>query len=332
MNETIATGHAVRCMSIAAQLRKKGIEYLFIVSDTISADFIRLNGYETTVLGVDWKSKDSEIDLLKGIIKTRQIIILLIDSYDITNRYLSELSSHVKIVYLDDYCNNTYNVSAIIHYIIGADKQRISNIYINAHTNLLIGSVYAPLRNEFSILKPKIRSKVENVLVITGGTDKLDIASLIVNYLADNQSFQEITFHIVLGKYASEVQTPIKSSKVVYHRNVTLMADLMQSCDAAISAGGTTLYELCACGIPSVSVCIADNQVTNVQQFNQYGIIPYAGDMRTDQSNSLNCISKLLLVYIHNIQVRYKHSELMRAHVDGKGAERIVDFLINLLA
>lgn len=41
---------------------------------------------------------------------------------------------------------------------------------------------------------------------------------------------------------------------------------------------GTTLYELCAVGVPSVSFTTADNQLSAVKTFSDVQIIPYAGD------------------------------------------------------
>ena len=73
----------------------------------------------------------------------------------------------------------------------------------------------------------------------------------------------------------------------------------MKKVDVAISAGGTTLYELCACGTPTISYSFADNQLNNVKQFDEDGIIPYAGDVRyEDISLSIrNNIKKMMNRY-----------------------------------
>ena len=56
----------------------------------------------------------------------------------------------------------------------------------------------------------------------------------------------------------------------------------MQEADLAISAGGTTLYELCAVGTPTICYSMADNQLDNVRQFEKDGLMYYAGDARQD--------------------------------------------------
>ena len=45
------------------------------------------------------------------------------------------------------------------------------------------------------------------------------------------------------------------------HKNITNMSDYMRGCEMAVSAGGTTLFELCACGIPTVCFSFAENQM-----------------------------------------------------------------------
>lgn len=54
----------------------------------------------------------------------------------------------------------------------------------------------------------------------------------------------------------------------------------MMEADIAISAGGSTLYELCAIGTPTISYSFADNQLDNVTKFAEDGLIAYAGDAR----------------------------------------------------
>ena len=53
----------------------------------------------------------------------------------------------------------------------------------------------------------------------------------------------------------------------------TDIEQFMMEADVVISAGGSTLYELCAVGVPTISYSIADNQLNNVRKFHEDGII-----------------------------------------------------------
>jgi spore coat polysaccharide biosynthesis predicted glycosyltransferase SpsG len=99
----------------------------------------------------------------------------------------------------------------------------------------------------------------------------------------------------------------------------------MDNADFLVSAGGTTLYELCAVGTPAVSYSIADNQLDNVKMFHENGIIDYAGDVRYD--DVVKNILKYLELYCDNEVLRRDRSKKMQKLIDGKGAGRIAEFL-----
>ena len=94
----------------------------------------------------------------------------------------------------------------------------------------------------------------------------------------------------------------------------------MEKADLAISAGGTTLYELSAKGTPAISYSFADNQLKNVHQFEQDGLIPYAGDVRYD--DVYDNIYRLYQEY-DALNLRKACSERMQKVIDGQGAARI---------
>ncbi len=100
----------------------------------------------------------------------------------------------------------------------------------------------------------------------------------------------------------------------------------MREADLAISAGGTTLYELCACGTPSISYSVADNQFGNVRAFDREGLISCAGDIRSGTVPEM--LGKLIAAFDRN--ERSARSERMRHVVDGRGADRIAEALIRL--
>jgi len=101
----------------------------------------------------------------------------------------------------------------------------------------------------------------------------------------------------------------------------------MQEADLAVSAGGTTLYELCAVGIPAISYSFADNQLYNVKQFDEDGIIEYAGDARYEDivANVMNLCAR----YSADADLREERSLRMQQAVDGKGAGRIAGVILS---
>ena len=99
----------------------------------------------------------------------------------------------------------------------------------------------------------------------------------------------------------------------------------MKEADLAISAGGTTLYELCAYGVPTISYVLADNQIENTAQFQQDGIMDCAGDMR--RGSFKENIKRLIEKY-DDRTFRANRSALARSFVDGNGAMRILQIIM----
>ncbi len=109
------------------------------------------------------------------------------------------------------------------------------------------------------------------------------------------------------------------------HKAVDDIETYMERADLAVSAGGTTLYELCAVGTPAISYSFADNQLENVRTFDKEGIIAYAGDAR--KQDAAFHIAAMLERYHTDAALRRERSERMQDLVDGTGAGRIAEVL-----
>ena len=99
----------------------------------------------------------------------------------------------------------------------------------------------------------------------------------------------------------------------------------MLESDIAISACGQTLNELASVGVPTIGICIAENQLGNIKGWEQIGFLEYAG---WNKENS--CIKKIknLLKYLEDTKVRENKSKIGRKFIDGKGEKRIARYLL----
>ncbi len=279
---------------------------------------------------------------------------LFVDSYFASPDYFGLLLPHCKIAYLDDLRSFDCPVDLIINY----DTERDCPHYAGA-AHKLLGRQYTPLRAQFHAPVYDVRPKAEHVLLSTGGTDPCGAAEHLLHIIFDCQNNPDSTgedarpsgfgsmdrlktlhYHIVTSRantrYESLLSLSQKNPHIHIHENVTDMASLMASCDLAVSAGGTTLSELCAVGVPTISYLMADNQRTAVEGFAAPGIIPCAGDIRPlPASGSLPApVIANILHYMtqvsYNFEVRQKSSHAMRAFLDGCGAGRIACALLSL--
>jgi spore coat polysaccharide biosynthesis predicted glycosyltransferase SpsG len=94
--------------------------------------------------------------------------------------------------------------------------------------------------------------------------------------------------------------------------------------DIAISAGGTTCYELAYFGIPNIIITIADNQLKNAKDLDKQKVSIYLGkkdDVTTDK------ITEKAKELIDNSNLRKSISLNGKKLIDGKGKKRIVEAL-----
>ncbi len=329
-NEEIATGHIMRCLSIARACAALQLTCRFLVADETSLSLLQErftfpDEFSVSCLHGNYQDMESELSVLQPMLK--DCSWLFIDSYYVTPSYLSELQKHCRTAYLDDMLAFDYPVDLIINYDIDAEK---IPSYYRCIPHKLIGASYTPLREQFQNTVCQVRSEVHNIFLSTGGTDACNAAGKILNRIfteKDNTLLKNCQYHVVTSRLNSYYQELIRLSDtypvIHIHENVRNMASLMSDCDLALSAGGTTLSELCAVGVPSISFVTADNQLNAAETFAKKDIIPYAGDIRFSSDTVIENIIAFLYENTHSYEKRHESSRCMKSFIDGNGSARI---------
>ena len=148
--------------------------------------------------------------------------------------------------------------------------------------------------------------------------------------------FDSFAFDVIVGAMSPfldklkkiEAEHP---TRITVHKNVTNMSYFMKNNIFAVSASGTTLYELCACGIPTVCFSFADNQLAGALEFNTRKLMQYSGDGRI-----IGCpertvsIVKNFLGQADYLACLESISKQMEKEVYGYGVERIAQQILEL--
>lgn len=351
-NETIATGHLVRCLSIARAFRSfnniniiSQNKVIFIVSDEISQKllcerFELSDEFDILVLGTSYNALENEVSALIDCIRETDCDALLIDSYFVTEQYFRSLheslsDSRCVLAYLDDLAAlSNYDVDVIINYGVSHRPAQYKEI-----PSILIGAAFTPLREQFAHPVVSDGNISGNIFISSGGTDEFNMSLSLINGI---RACKELTsmeipfnFHVLTGRLNLHYQELISLSEadpsVHIYEGVSDVASIMKKCDAAVSAAGTTLNELCALGIPTVSYIIAANQRNGAAEYDALGIISCAGDVTESPSKKDavidNILNKLIDIYSFSKEERLSRSDAMQAHIDGRGAYRIAEEL-----
>lgn len=329
-NEQIATGHVMRCVTIAKELIEMGQEVCFLVADQVSRKVVESQGLATLVLDKKWNDLNQEIPLMCELLRQYRPDWLMIDTYYVTFEYFRELHKWTRIAYIDDLKQFHYECDMLINYSVYASDMNYEKEYSN--TKLLLGCKYAPLRNVFRDLPAHvIREDVQDILLLTGGSDTYHIALNVVHeVMKQRMKWTSTTFHIVCGRFNLDMpeleKIALEWENIKIYPFVEHIEKLMQKADIAISAGGSTLYELCACGTPTITYSMADNQFRNVEKFAELGLMEYSGDVRSGYSYAklVKCVECLLF----NKKSRDHCSRSMQQIVNGYGAYSIAEQLL----
>ncbi|WP_295089953.1 UDP-2,4-diacetamido-2,4,6-trideoxy-beta-L-altropyranose hydrolase [Ruminococcus sp.] len=332
-NREIGTGHIMRCLSIADAFRILGEESAFAVADASMQKLIEERGFKVCVFDTDFRKMAEDMMFTKDLIKEFNARMLIVDSYFVTDDYLRSFKEIIKLVYIDDLALFAYPADVLINYNIYAKRSVYEKLYsekVESLPELLIGIGYAPLRKEFCNLpKKEIREKCTDVLISTGGADPAHLALRMISYIAAECYDDGLIYHVVIGAMnqdKAEINNiASKCKRIVLHHNVRDMKELICSCDVAMSAAGSTLYEICACGVPLITYVIADNQIDGAKTFESKGLAINLGDIR-----AISNISKYFEIIMELCSDRNKRLMLrdkMLNWIDGTGAERIALYL-----
>lgn len=321
----IGMGHMMRCLSIADRLKELGAEISFICatdgSPALSAGFgviKRSGGTETVDSG----------EILE-IIKNNGIERLITDSYIPGEEYFSKIDKALRSIRIFDIGNPDYICNTVIDYNFDSGNYNFKNA-----KNKLIGLKYAPLRREFENLPKKyISEEIKKVIITAGGSDPVNAGCRILTEVLNNREFNNMEFTVVSGPLNPYIDELIKISecfgeRVKVIRAADNMAELLTEADAALTAGGSTLSEICACGVPAVAFSIADNQEPMIKEASSAGLALSGGSLERKDSD-IGKISEGLLKLKADKNLREKMSGAMQSAADGLGARRIARHIIN---
>lgn len=319
--KNIGFGHITRCIALYQAFKEKGI----------TAEIV-INGDET----VKDLFKDVNYCIFNWLIekgKTFKMIngadIVILDSYLADSDLYKKLPSIVKIpVYIDDNNRVKYPSGIVVNGNIAAEDLCYSKkngvIY-------LLGSKYTPLRKIFwNMPEKKIKKKIRSIMITFGGDDVKNMTPKILKFL--REYYPTLKKNVIIGrafkniKEIKRVAGKNKNINLIYHPDAKKMKQVMIKSDIAISAGGQTLYELARIGVPTIGICVAENQSRSLMAWYGVGFIEYVG-LHGDFLSEINTSLKK----IEDKEERDKRSKIAKRCVDGKGVSRIINCILENL-
>lgn len=334
-NEKSGIGHLMRCIALAQSWQRYGGNVLFLSNCTHSflKNSIKNKGFGLIHTGPSYPDKNNGIAAMQEFLQVNSPAWAVLDGYNFTpdhHRMIRETGT--RLLVLDD--NNHlpfYDADILLNQNLEAEK--LSYKY-PADCTCLLGPSFTLLREEFLTLSrpaSDIPDQANRLLLSMGGADP-DNTTLKVILALNQLPPDTICVDIVIGPANPyfEVLKPTLNRANYPYRIVSAsgnMPQLMIEADMAVSAGGSTAWELSYLGVPTIYIALAENQRSIIKAVSNADAGINAGrhhQIRADQ------LSKMIHTLIMDKNKRMNLSVNAAKLISGKGADNVVSRMLKI--
>jgi UDP-2,4-diacetamido-2,4,6-trideoxy-beta-L-altropyranose hydrolase len=332
-NTHMGTGHLMRCLALAQGWKARGGRAMFITACESDSLRHRLSdeGFQVIMLErsypepADWETTSQALAAHPGA-------WVVLDGYHFDPAYQCQIkeAGH-RLLVIDDMAHlNHYYADVVLNQNINAERLRYS---CEPYTRLLLGTRYVLLRAEFLAWQgwrreiPKVAHKV---LVTLGGGDPNNVTLKVIQAL-QQLDVPGLKVRVIVGPANPHLQTlqqavDFSRCSMQLLTAVTNVPELMAWADIAISAGGSTCWEIAFMGLPSYTIVLAENQVGVAEMLHKQGVSVNMGWFSSiDQTKMAQVVSDL----IQDKQRRSYMSDQGRSIVPGLGTRYVVSTILD---
>ncbi len=329
----LGSGHVVRTLTLADALRAEGHDVFFAAARVPDYLYDKLiaNGHAvlmlpsdawTAPLGREWDGETQlrDFEAFKAVVPAADWVIC--DHYALGAVWeAAARCAGFRVMAIDD-LGRTHDCELLLDQNFYADS---AARYPAGVMQTLIGPQFALLRPAFAAARATAgprRGKVRRMLLFMGGIDVIDATSLALDAV-EAARLQSIPLDVVIGagQPAREAITVRCAANPAWrlHIQTEKMAALLAAADLAVGAGGTTTWERCALGVPTLAVQLADNQRQVLYEGARAGFLCALDGELTCESLALH-----LRALVANQGLREHLSANAWVVTDGHGARRVI--------
>ncbi len=328
----MGTGHIMRCIALAQAWQDQGGEVTFISHCDSEPLKERIKDEGFTLIPIERISPDpSDLENTLSILKTdisgkKKWIVL--DGYHFIPAYQKAIRDEgISLTVIDDMNHlDHYHADVLLNQNINAPEL---TYHCDDDTALLLGTRYALLRREFLQYRDyrhNVPERARNILVTLGGADQDNVTLKVIDALKLFEDLK-IQVKIVIGPanpYQEILSQALSSAQFACDliTNPTNIPELMAWANLAISAGGSTCWELIFMGVPSILITIAENQQQVAEHLALMGLASNLGWYNSLAVHQLSCQTQRL---VYDFQKRKFMSQLGHSLIDGDGVVRVID-------
>lgn len=284
-------------------------------------------------LGTDWATdaKDTQ-QTLSAHMGGKPVDWLVVDHYALDARWEDAMRPQAKrIMVIDDLADRPHACDLLLDQNLGCTEADYGGL-LKGKPPTLVGPQYALLRPEFAALRAQSlarrqsKPQLRRLLITMGGVDKDNATGQVLASLQSCSLPTDLRVTVVMGTHAPWLtQVQAQAAQMPWPTEVLVsvgnMAQLMVESDLAIGAAGSTSWERCCLGVPTIQVALAQNQAAIALALSQ------AGAALMLQSKAIAQILPSLLSTMASAEKLYAVSQAASVVTEGKGALFVADFM-----
>ena len=321
---TDSSGHVMRSLVLATELRKRGwsVEFISFCDNEELRNHMAKSVDRVEFLGHQRQKTDSAI--IKSYRDNKDVDLIILDSYELNEAYHREIRDDSTVLMLiDDQLKlSRYQCNILLNNNIFASDL---NYGLSDDIRSLMGARYFLLNEAFRAAPPRTRlvhEEARKILVTLGGADSRDLVSRVVSALIGHCR-PDMEVRVVVGamyRFRDSLRNQIRnlSCRVDLIDFNNDMAELMSWADVAVTAGGITCLEMAYMGLPMAVTAAAENQVRTTRTLGEMGCAVTCG---ADEAGFSAAIGHLLT----SGEDRARLSDNCRRLIDGRGTVRVAD-------
>lgn len=328
----MGSGHLMRCLALAQAWQDHGGTVLFVIACELPNAKTRLIEEGFDIINIQTNPGSAEDAYLTTELAHKyNASWVVVDGYRFGGDYQKAIKeAGLNLLFFDDYGHaDYYPADVVLNQNIHADEKLYRNRA--AYTKLLLGTQYVLLRREFlrwQGYQREIPETARKLLITMGGSDPQNATLKVLQALRyiDMDGLEAVVVvgggnphYETLRDFVRGVNLP-----VCFERDVKDISQLMAWADVAITAGGTTCWELAFMGVPFVIVVLAENQQPVAYSLNN---IDCALNLGWHWDLSPSRISQHLMKLMQDHKYRTEMSQCGQRIVDGKGAMRVLSYV-----
>jgi UDP-2,4-diacetamido-2,4,6-trideoxy-beta-L-altropyranose hydrolase len=332
---SIGSGHVMRCLALAQEWRDRGGSAVFVgvCENSVTRDLVAKQDF--FLLSVS-RGEEEKVrpDYLWKIARENSppstIPWICLDGYHFDPSYQEEFKRRgFGVLVIDDMCHLPhYHAHVVLNQNLHSE---LLHYQCDSDTELLLGAPYVLLRKEFihwQRWRRTIPTKAQRVLVTLGGGSPVRVLEAIAAAI-ESTRLSGLEVVMLSGSSAKDLERKIRPEATDNPRFRFLpgtddMPGLMAWADVAVSAGGSTCWELAFMGLPGIVGILADNQKMVARYMGDNGLAQNVGVF---DDSGIAEIADALVALIPDAPRRIRMSAKGRETIDGLGAKRVCEAL-----